>query len=90
MSMSNFADSAGPLGARKRRNASGFTPLECEIARLVAEGLSNREIAMTLYRSEHTVAEYIQAMRRRMGARNRAHLVALTLGHLRTPTAKPD
>lgn len=65
-----------------------LTPVESEIAKLVAQGLSNREIGTALCRSEHTVADHIRAMRRRMGARNRAHLVALTFDHTRTLAAE--
>jgi DNA-binding CsgD family transcriptional regulator len=67
---------------RKFPSTFHLTPVERQIALLVAQGMSNREIGTKLYRSEHTVAEHIRVMRQRVGARNRAHLVALTLGHI--------
>lgn len=80
---------AGEVSSKPPERRPFFlTPVEHEIAKLVAEGLSNREIGLALYRSEHTVADHIRTMRRRMGARNRAHLVALTLNHTRTLPAE--
>jgi DNA-binding NarL/FixJ family response regulator len=44
-----------------------------EVLRLVAEGLSNREIAVRTHLSEYTVKSYIEEILERLGARNRVH-----------------
>ena len=44
-----------------------------EVLRLVAEGLSNREIAARTHLSEHTVKGYVEEILERLGARNRVH-----------------
>jgi DNA-binding NarL/FixJ family response regulator len=51
-----------PLNARHR-----------EVLRLVAEGLSNREIASRTHLSEYTVKGYVEEILERLGARNRVH-----------------
>jgi two-component system, NarL family, response regulator DevR len=51
-----------PLNARQK-----------EILRLVAEGLSNREIASRTHLSEYTVKGYVEEILARLGARNRVH-----------------
>ena len=44
---------------------------EAEILRLVARGLSNREIGETLFISEHTVANHIRSILRKTECANR-------------------
>jgi DNA-binding NarL/FixJ family response regulator len=44
-----------------------------EVLRLVAEGLSNREIAARTHLSEYTVKGYVEEILQRLGARNRVH-----------------
>lgn len=51
-----------PLNARQK-----------EVLRLVAEGLSNREIAARTHLSEYTVKGYVEEILERLGARNRVH-----------------
>jgi two-component system response regulator DevR len=48
-----------------------------EVLRLVAEGLSNREIATRTHLSEHTVKGYIEEILERLGARNRVNAAIL-------------
>jgi len=64
---------------------------EREVVALVALGLETPEIAKELYISEHTVRTHVRNAMARLGARTRAHLVAialsgqlLQLGDLRT------
>lgn len=56
------ADSDAPLNPRQK-----------EVLRLVAEGLSNREIASRTHLSEYTVKGYVEEILARLGARNRVH-----------------
>jgi len=45
----------------------------------VAEGRTDREIALRLSLSVETVSWYVKAVRARLGARSRAHAVALAM-----------
>jgi DNA-binding NarL/FixJ family response regulator len=57
--------------------AEHFTEIEIKVLCLVAEGLSNSEIAGSMNISSHTVDRHLTQMLRRSGARNRAGLVSL-------------
>jgi DNA-binding NarL/FixJ family response regulator len=61
-----FADPDQPLNDRQRT-----------ILRLVADGLSNREIAEHVHLSELTVKSYIEDLLKQLGARNRVHAAIL-------------
>ena len=54
--------------------ALGVSPKEWEITTLVAEGLSNKEIAMRLYLSEGTVRNYISSVLEKLELRDRTQL----------------
>ena len=68
------------LGVRTwRRGAGGgaaLTERERAIARLVAEGASNPEIAQQLFLSRKTVERHVSNVLKKVGARNRADLAA--------------
>ena len=53
-----------------------LSPREREIAALVAQGRSNREIAAILYISERTAANHVQHILDKLGLRNRAEIAA--------------
>jgi two-component system, NarL family, nitrate/nitrite response regulator NarL len=53
---------------------SALTHREEEVARLVAEGLTNREIAGKLHLSEHTVKNYVFSIFEKTGVSNRVGL----------------
>jgi len=52
-----------------------FTLREIEILRLIAEGLTNREIAERLCLSENTVKTYVQGLYQKLDAHNRIEAV---------------
>ena len=67
------------LGVRTwRRSAAGepLTERERAVARLVAEGATNREIARVLFVSPKTVERHVSNTFRKVGVRNRAELAA--------------
>jgi DNA-binding CsgD family transcriptional regulator len=67
------------LGVRTwRRSAVGgaLTEREQEIARLIAAGASNPEIAQRLFLSRKTVERHVSNVLRKVGVRNRAELAA--------------
>jgi DNA-binding CsgD family transcriptional regulator len=67
------------LGVRTWRRAAAGAPLterEQEVARLVAEGATNREIAQRLFLSPKTVERHVSNMFKKVGVRNRAELAS--------------
>jgi DNA-binding CsgD family transcriptional regulator len=65
-------------GVRERK-ASGksLSPREVEILELVAEGLTSPEIATRLFVTTETVREHMRRIFTKLGARTRAHAVAI-------------
>jgi len=58
-------------------DALGITPRELEILTLIAQGLSNREIATRLFVSENTVKTHCSRAFDKLGARRRTQAVQL-------------
>jgi DNA-binding NarL/FixJ family response regulator len=65
----------------ERLAALGLTPRELEILELIAEGLSNREIAERLFVSENTVKTHSSRLFEKLGARRRTQAVQLAKEH---------
>ena len=53
-----------------------LSPRELEIARLASNGLSNKQIALVLEISHHTVSTHIRRTFDKLGLHNRARLAA--------------
>jgi DNA-binding CsgD family transcriptional regulator len=80
------------LGVRRRlvstgrpeRGWSALTDSEAAVARLVAEGLTNREVAERLFVSPHTVTGHLRHIFTKMGVKSRVDLarIAADLGPL--------
>lgn len=58
-----------------------LSPREAEVIRLVARGMSNREIGEELFISQHTVANHMRSVLRKTGAANRTEVASYA--HLR-------
>lgn len=73
------------------RIIDGLAPRETEILRLLASGLSSDEIADLLHLSHKTVRNHHYAIKRKIGARNDAHLVwlAVNAGLVEDDLVKP-
>lgn len=63
--------------AHPRARGGLLSPRERGVLRLVAAGLSNRQIAETLSLSERTIKFHVTAILNKLGAENRAQAVAL-------------
>ena len=61
----------------KRQAELGITPRELEILELIANGLSNREIAEKLFVSENTVKTHSSRLFDKLSARRRTQAVQL-------------
>ena len=59
-----------------QQDASGLSEREKEVARLVLEGKTYREIGEAIYISPRTAEHHIARIRRRLGAENRSDLLA--------------
>ncbi len=65
-----------PAALRPGRSSAPLTPREEEVAILVSRGLTNRQIALELFISEHTVATHITRILKRLALRSRSRLSA--------------
>lgn len=71
------AAAASPTADPERGSELGITPRELEVLGLIAEGLSNREIADRLFVSENTVKTHSSRLFEKLGARRRTQAVQL-------------
>ncbi len=62
-------------GALSGSPAEELTPREIEVLQLVAEGLPNKQIALRLGISEHTVKFHVDAILGKLGAHSRTEAV---------------
>lgn len=65
-------------------NARGhnlLTPREEQVVALVADGLSNREVASELHLSEHTIKKYMFRIFEKLGISSRVELVLYAVNH---------
>lgn len=70
----SWADIFADLNERRPVFAR-LSPAECMVALQVRRGLSNREIARALGKSEATVKNQVSACLKKCGARNRVQLI---------------
>ena len=70
-----------------RLRAWGLTPAERDIAVLLLEGMSHKQIAAATHRSERTVRQHAVTVYQKSGLRGRAELAAFFLAGLTLPGA---
>jgi len=61
---------------------AALTPRETEILALIAEGMSNREIAGALFLAEKTVKNYVSGILSKLGMQRRTQAAVYGAGHL--------
>jgi DNA-binding CsgD family transcriptional regulator/tetratricopeptide (TPR) repeat protein len=61
---------------RRRLRSDALTPRELEVARLVAEGLTNRQVAVRLHISERTVENHLDHIFTKLGVASRSQVAA--------------
>jgi len=76
--LSTSSDGGGPVRLSRR---------EMEVARLVAEGMTNREIATRLFLSERTVDGHLEHVREKLGVNTRAQVATWVTRHADEPPA---
>jgi DNA-binding NarL/FixJ family response regulator len=81
---------AVPLRVINAKGASLLTKREVGVVRLIAEGLTNRDISRQLNLSEHTVRNYLFRIFNKLGTSNRVELALYAIGqkqqiHTATP-----
>jgi DNA-binding CsgD family transcriptional regulator len=79
-----------PLTDRPDGDSAVLTAREQEVAALVAQGLTNRQIASELSISEHTVATHITNILKRLGLNSRSRLSAWVAERGLPPSEKSD
>ena len=76
--VSDAIPDSGSFAVNERKRVElGITPRELEILGLLAQGLSNREIAGKLFVSENTVKTHCSRTFEKLGARRRTQAVQL-------------
>jgi len=92
LGMVPFTEQIEQLRARQPATAAAGSPLsprELEVARLVAQGMTNKQIGQALYVSERTAENHVQHILTKLGLRNRSQIAAWSLGG-ETAAASPD
>jgi len=72
---------AGHRVARRREGPAGLTEREVEVLRLLARGMSNKDIASRLVISPKTVGNHIEHIYSKIGASNRAAAGLFAMRH---------
>jgi DNA-binding NarL/FixJ family response regulator len=66
----------GGGGPTSTASESGLTPRELEVLRLIATGMTNREVAADLVLSEKTVARHVSNIFTKLGVTSRSAATA--------------
>jgi predicted ATPase/DNA-binding CsgD family transcriptional regulator len=72
--------STGPVERRDRPSTSLLGPRQADVARLIADGLTNKEIGARLFISERTVDSHVRTIMNKLGCHSRAQIAAWMTG----------
>jgi DNA-binding NarL/FixJ family response regulator len=72
---------AGHRVVRRREGPAGLTVREIEVLKLLARGMSNKEIASTLFISAKTVANHVEHIYAKINASTRAGAGLFAMQH---------
>jgi DNA-binding CsgD family transcriptional regulator len=75
------AHGAGPAQAGRPALPDGLSAREADVLRLLATGLSNREIGRELFISEHTAANHVRSILRKTASSNRTEAASYAFRH---------
>jgi HD-GYP domain-containing protein (c-di-GMP phosphodiesterase class II)/DNA-binding CsgD family transcriptional regulator len=78
---SDVTSKEGARGLRQRQWPGGLTSREVELLRLLAGGLSRREVAVRLFLSEHTVRHHLEHIYDKIGVRTRVAATLFAVEH---------
>jgi len=80
---SSPADLLSPdgVGSGSRTGAAELSEREADVARLVAEGLTNKQVAARLFISERTVDSHVRSILNKLGFSSRAQIAAWVVTH---------
>lgn len=78
--LTSLAEGTPDERAAKLHRLDDLSPRQREVARLIGQGASNREIASQLNISEHTVKRHLTAIYRRLDLRDRLSLALFAVG----------
>lgn len=81
MTASVFAEMRKANEAQQVAAFANLTTQELAVLALVADGLTNRQIAMKLYLGEGTVRNYVSSLLSKLGVSNRAEAAAYAVKH---------
>ncbi|MGH7532562.1 MAG: response regulator transcription factor [Gemmatimonadales bacterium] len=78
---------ARPTSAETLESRFGLTPREAQVADLLSQGMSNREVADQLQIGVHTARRHAEHLFAKLGVRRRAEVAALVAGTVKQPAA---
>jgi len=81
MTATVFSEMRKANEAQQAAAFSELTPQEMAVLGLVAEGMTNRQIAMKLFLGEGTVRNYVSSVLAKIGVANRAEAAAYAVKH---------
>jgi DNA-binding CsgD family transcriptional regulator len=80
---------AGHRVPRRREGPAGLTAREVEVLRLAARGLTNKDIAASLFITPKTVANHIEHIYTKIGVSTRAMASMYAMKHGLLPEEEP-